>query len=254
VLSVLWSGTSWKMNGLIPFARDYASRLASQPADRWNGVQPFVIPSSTALAAMHDALGDVSGVMLGAQNAHWEDSGAWTGEVSVPQVADAGAQIVELGHSERREYFGETDRTVNLKVKAVMRHGLRPLICIGEPEATLQAGTSSDYISHQVEAALDGIPDTTAVLLAYEPIWAIGEAGREPGPDDIAGALSTLATRFGSSVEAILYGGSVNAGNATEILALPRVNGLFVGRSAWNVEGYMEILDVAARCAAGPRM
>ena len=250
---MLWAGTSWKMNGLIPFARDYASRLASQPADRWNGVQPFVIPSSTALAAVHDALGDGSGVMLGAQNAHWEDSGAWTGEVSVPQVADAGAQIVELGHSERRENFGETDRTVNLKVKAVMRHGLRPLICIGEPEATLQAGTSSDYISHQVEAALDGIPDTTGVLLAYEPIWAIGDSGREPRPDDIADGLNVLATQFGASVEGILYGGSVNAGNAAGILALPGVGGLFVGRSAWNVDGYMEILDIAARCAAGPR-
>ena len=250
---MLWAGTSWKMNGLIPFARDYASRLASQPADRWNGVQPFVIPSSTALAAVHDALGDLSGVMLGAQNAHWEDSGAWTGEVSVPQVADAGAQIVELGHSERRENFGETDRTVNLKVKAVMRHGLRPLICIGEPESTLQAGTSSDYISHQVEAALDGIPDTTGVLLAYEPIWAIGDSGREPRPDDIADGLNVLATQFGASVEGILYGGSVNAGNAAGILALPGVGGLFVGRSAWNVDGYMEILDIAARCAAGPR-
>jgi L-erythrulose 1-phosphate isomerase len=250
---VLWAGTSWKMNGLIPFARDYASRLASQPTDRWNGVQPFVIPSSTALAAVHDALGDLSGVMLGAQNAHWEDSGAWTGEVSVPQVADAGAQIVELGHSERRENFGETDRTVNLKVKAVMRHGLRPLICIGEPESTLQAGTSSDYISHQVEAALDGIPDTTGVLLAYEPIWAIGDSGREPRPDDIADGLNVLATQFGASVEGILYGGSVNAGNAAGILALPGVGGLFVGRSAWNVDGYMEILDIAARCAAGPR-
>ena len=245
---MLWAGTSWKMNGLIPFARDYALRLASQPADRWKGVQLFVIPSSTALAAVHDALGDGSRVMLGAQNAHWEESGAWTGEVSVPQVADAGAQIVELGHSERREYFGETDRTINLKVKAVMRHGLRPLVCVGEPDATFQAGASSDYVSHQVEAALDGIPDTTAVLLVYKPIWAIGDSGREPRPDDIADELSVLATQFGDSVEAILYGGSVNAANAAEILALPGVDGLFVGRSAWNVEGYMEILDVAARC------
>jgi len=201
------------------------------------GVQLFVIPSSTALAAVHDALGDGSRVMLGAQNAHWEESGAWTGEVSVPQVADAGAQIVELGHSERREYFGETDRTINLKVKAVMRHGLRPLVCVGEPDATFQAGASSDYVSHQVEAALDGIPDTTAVLLVYKPIWAIGDSGREPRPDDIADELSVLATQFGDSVEAILYGGSVNAANAAEILALPGVDGLFVGRSAWNVEG-----------------
>ena len=229
---MLWAGTSWKMNGLIPFARDYASRLASQPADRWKGVQLFVIPSSTALAAVHDALGDGSRVMLGAQNAHWEDSGAWTGEVSVPQIADAGAQIVELGHSERREYFGETDRTINLKVKAVMRHGLRPLVCVGEPDATFQAGASSDYVSHQVEAALDGIPDTTAVLLVYEPIWAIGDSGREPRPDDIADELSVLATQFGDSVEAILYGGSVNAANAAEILALPGGDGLFITRSA----------------------
>ena len=171
------------------------------------------------------------------KNAHWEESGAWTGELSVPQVADAGAQIVELGHSERREYFGETDRTVNLKVKAVTRHGLRPLVCVGNLKRRSRQARRATTSPVRLRRPWTGFPDTTAVLLAYEPIWAIGEAGREPGPDDIAGALSTLATRFGNSVEAILYGGSVNAGNATEILALPGVDGLFVGRSAWNVEG-----------------
>ena len=110
------------------------------------GVQPFVVPPATALTTVRDALPPSSGVVLGAQNAHWEDAGAWTGEVSVPQVADAGASLVEIGHSERREHFGDTDDVVRRKVAAVLRHGLVPLLCVGEPDEVKLAGSSVEHV------------------------------------------------------------------------------------------------------------
>src|SRR5699024_7347566 len=132
-MSSLWVGTSWKMNKTLAEARAWAEGLrdhldGTAPA----GVQPFVIPSFTATTAVAGILGEDAPVLLGVQNAHWEDAGAWTGEVSVPQAKDAGAQIVEIGHSERREHFGETVETTRLKVAAALRHGLTPLLCIGE--------------------------------------------------------------------------------------------------------------------------
>ena len=125
-----------------------------------------------------EALGPDSDVIVGAQNAHWEDGGAWTGEVSVPQAKDAGATLVELGHSERRTHFNETDATVNLKVRAVLRHGLIPLVCVGEPDEVFRQGGSSEYVVRQAHAALDQVDDVSDVLIAYEPVWAIGEGGR----------------------------------------------------------------------------
>ncbi|CAN5300644.1 hypothetical protein BH11ACT7_BH11ACT7_01470 [soil metagenome] len=132
-MSPLWIGTSWKMNKGLTEARLYARELSEYVSrNPPTGVQPFIIPSFTALAATRDELGADSPVLLGVQNAHWEDRGAWTGEVSVAQAKDAGAQLVEIGHSERREHFGETVATTRLKVAAVLAHGLVPLLCIGE--------------------------------------------------------------------------------------------------------------------------
>src|SRR5690606_5309353 len=124
-------------------------------------------------------------VLVGAQDAHWEDEGAWTGEVSVPQVKDAGARLLEIGHSERRAHFAETDERVNLKVQAALRHGVLPLVCVGEDAAQRAAGSAVDVVSSQVRAALDGVSSSTRVLLAYEPVWAIGAGGTPATPDDI---------------------------------------------------------------------
>lgn len=247
---MLWVGTSWKMNGTLAFARDYATRLAEAMADGApEGVQPFIIPPATALTTVHQILGPDSPVLLGVQNAHWEDAGAWTGEISVPQAADAGASLVEIGHSERREFFAETDETVNLKVKAALRHGLRPLLCFGESADVFAAGGSVAHVLAQVSAALADVDDISQVLLAYEPIWAIGEFGREARPDDIAPVFAALDAEYGGRVSAILYGGSVNPGNAAETLAVPGVTGLFIGRSAWKVEGYLQQVAIAASLA-----
>jgi L-erythrulose 1-phosphate isomerase len=245
-----WVGTSWKMTKTLAEARTYAEALAAAAratgADRWPGVQPFVIPPATALSTVRQALPASSGVRLGAQNAHWEDAGAWTGEVSVPQVADAGAELVEIGHSERREHFGDTDEVVRRKVHAALRHGLVPLLCVGETGDVRDAGGSVEHVLAQAHAALDDVDDVDdlgRVLIAYEPVWAIGEHGRAATPDDIAGVVAALAQDFGGSVEGLLYGGSVNRANALELMAVEHVSGLFIGRAAWDVDGFVAILD-----------
>ena len=243
-----WVGTSWKMTKTLAEARAYAEglRAAARPG-RWPGIQPFVIPPATALTTVRDALPPSSGVLLGAQNAHWEDAGAWTGEVSVPQVADAGAAIVEIGHSERREHFGDTDDVVNRKVAATLRHGLVPLLCVGEPDEVKLAGGSVEHVLAQVDAALAGIGDLSRVLVAYEPVWAIGEHGRPAEPGDVADVVAALAERWGARIAGILYGGSVSLTNAAELLFVPDVTGLFIGRAAWDVDGYVAILDAVAQ-------
>jgi len=155
--------------------------------------------------------------------------------------------LVELGHSERRAHFNETDATVNLKVRSVLRHGLVPLVCVGEPDEVFRQGGSSEYILRQAHAALDQVPDASEVLIAYEPVWAIGAAGRPAHPEDIESQFAALTEALRGRVRAILYGGSVNPENATETLAVPGVDGLFVGRSAWEVEGYLRLVDLAAQ-------
>lgn len=242
---MLWVGTSWKMNGTRAFARDYARALAGLDVASLGDIQPFIIPSFTAIDVAASEL-EGTRILVGAQNAAWEDAGAWTGEVSIPQAIDAGATLIEMGHSERREYFGETDETVNLKIKAALRHGAIPLVCFGEPAEVFEAGETLPFITAQINAALDGIADTSRVLLAYEPIWAIGEHGRPPRREDLVRTFAALAERYGDRVEAILYGGSVNHDNNKDILGIPGVGGLFIGRSAWTAEGYIRNLELAA--------
>jgi triosephosphate isomerase len=241
-----WVGTGWKMNKTLAQACGYAETLAATDPERWPGVQPFILPPATALASVSAVLGPSSHVLVGAQNAHWDDDGAWTGEVSVPQVADAGATIVEIGHSERRAFFAETDETVNLKVKATLRHGLTPLVCVGESEGVFAAGNSVLYVLDQVRAALDGVGDVSSVVLAYEPIWAIGSGGRPAAPSDIADVFAALRAEWGGSVKAVLFGGSVNPGNALATLGVKGVDGLFIGRAAWDVTGFIGLLDLVA--------
>ncbi|MCG7595691.1 triose-phosphate isomerase [Mycobacterium sp. PSTR-4-N] len=248
-MSPLWVGTSWKMNKGLAEARRYARGLADHVAQtRLRGVQPFIIPSFTALAATREELGPDSAVLLGAQNAHWEDRGAWTGEVSVVQAKDAGAQLVEIGHSERREHFGETVETTRLKVAAALAHGLVPLLCIGESAQIKHAGETSQYILGQAAGALDGLTadQMRAVLIAYEPIWAIGDGGRPATVDELRQPFADLNEVYGGRVRGLLYGGSVNLDNAEDLLSIDSVTGLFIGRAAWELPGFLQLLDTAA--------
>ncbi|WP_306316157.1 triose-phosphate isomerase [Mycolicibacterium aurum] len=245
----LWIGTSWKMNKGLAEARRYARGLHDHLGKTGlSGVQPFIIPSFTALAATRDELGAESPVLLGVQNAHWDDHGAWTGEVSVPQAKDAGAQLVEIGHSERREHFGETVATTRLKVAAALAHGLVPLLCIGESAEVNQAGESAPFILQQAAGALDGLtPEQLGrVLIAYEPIWAIGENGRPATVEELREPFAALGREYGGRTSGLLYGGSVNLDNAEDLLGIDHVTGLFVGRAAWELPGYLRLLQMAA--------
>lgn len=245
----LWIGTSWKMNKGLAEARQYVRGVSEHVARAGlSGVQPFVIPSFTAIAAARDELGANSPVLLGAQNAHWEDGGAWTGEVSVAQIKDAGAQLVEIGHSERREHFGETVATTRLKVAATLEHGLVPLLCIGESVEVKRAGDSSRFILEQAAGALDGLTaaQMARVLIAYEPIWAIGEQGRPATVDELQQPFADLGRQYGGATRGLLYGGSVNLDNAVDLLGIDYVSGLFIGRAAWTLPGYLRLLEMAA--------
>lgn len=243
-----WIGTSWKMNKTLAEAQAFAQGLIGAPEDP--RIQRFVIPPFTACREVKAMLADTT-VKVGAQNMHWDNAGAWTGEVSPVMLTDCNLDLVELGHSERREHFGETDETVGLKTAAAVRHGLMPLICIGETLAEREAGRAQEVLERQVRGALAGVADTDAtILLAYEPVWAIGVNGI-PATSDYADArqaeiIAVAQDVLGRRVPC-LYGGSVNPGNCEELIACPHIDGLFIGRSAWAVEGY---LDILARCAA----
>ena len=240
------------MNKTLAQARRYAMALAETETDCPNAIQRFVIPAFTMAREVKECLSRTS-VLVGAQNMHWEDEGAWTGEVSAPMLVDCMLDIVELGHSERRTHFGETDETVGLKTEAAVRHGLIPLICVGETGAERDAGKAGARLEEQVRAALaklTGNQKTRPVLFAYEPVWAIREQGSPASPayanarhDEI---IDTAREILGASVPC-LYGGSVTAENCADLIQQPSVNGLFIGRAASAVEGY---IDIIRRCAA----
>jgi triosephosphate isomerase len=248
----LWVGTSWKMNKTLAEAMVFAERLAAADGGRHPRVQRFVIPPFTAVRQVKERLSATS-VKVGAQNMHWEDGGAWTGEISPVMLKDCGLDLVEIGHSERREFFNETDEAVGRKTAAAVRHGLVPLVCIGETLAEREAGRADEVLKRQVEAALaplEGEQKKAPVLLAYEPVWAIGVNGI-PATMDYANArhekIAAVARAALGVAVPILYGGSVNPDNCAELIGQPAIDGLFIGRSAWTAEGYLDILDRTAR-------
>jgi L-erythrulose 1-phosphate isomerase len=248
-----WIGTSWKMNKSLAEARSFADGLVGADIVSDPRLQCFVIPPFTAIREVKAMLVGTA-VKVGAQNMHWAESGPWTGEISPLMLVDCGMDMVELGHSERREFFNETDETVGLKVEATVRHGMIPLICIGETLADRESGRADEVLAAEVRGALGALsPEQRAapILLAYEPVWAIGENGI-PATADYADArqaeiIKVAADILGRRVPC-LYGGSVNPGNCAELAACAHIDGLFIGRSAWNVSGYLDIL--ARVCAA----
>ena len=250
-MSMFWIGTGWKMNKTAAEARAYVSGLVDLLPPRRDDLSLFFVPPFTALAAAREAMGDAP-LLLGAQNMHWADSGAFTGEVSARMLAEFGVDLVELGHSERRAAFGETDATVSAKVKTALRHGMRPLVCVGDSAPERDAGASVEAIVRQVKLAFTGL-DAAALgqcLVAYEPVWAIGERGVPAQPEHVrmahAAIRRALRERTPHPVP-ILYGGSVNADNAAQLAMEPEVDGLFIGRAAWTARGLAGIVkEVAA--------
>ncbi|HCQ65948.1 MAG TPA: triose-phosphate isomerase [Rhodobacteraceae bacterium] len=247
-----WIGTSWKMNKTLAEALRFAEALAAADGGRDARIQRFVVPPFTAVREVKQMLAETS-VKVGAQNMHWDDAGAWTGEISPLMLKDCDLDMVEIGHSERRANFGETIETTGLKVAAATRHGLIPLLCIGETLEEREAGRAQEVLEAEVRGALaglDGDAKEAPILLAYEPVWAIGVGG-QPATSAYADArqaeiIAVAEDVLGRRVPC-LYGGSVNPDNCEELIGRSSIDGLFIGRSAWNVEGY---LDILARCSA----
>jgi triosephosphate isomerase len=245
------------MTKTLAESRAYAERLASAVLPP--GVRVFVLPPLTALSTVRSCLPPDTSVLLGAQNAHWAPEGAWTGEVSMGQVADAGAVLVEVGHSERREHFGETDEVVARKVRAAVDHGLTPLVCFGESRAVRGAGRTEELVVGQVRAAVSllDVEEVEDVVLAYEPIWAIGSDGRPARPAEIDPVLQVVVDALDElspdgARPRLLYGGSVTVDNAAELLAGPDTDGLFVGRGAWDVDDLLELVSICASHVGPP--
>ncbi len=253
----LWLGTSWKMTKTIGEALAYVEQLLT--VDIPSGMQVFVLPAHTALFAVANALPQDSPVLLGAQDAHWARDGAATGEVSMRMVRDAGASIVELGHSERRAAFGETDERIAWKVRAAVDSGLLPLVCVGESHEIRVAGGARDFVASQVAAALSGLNPTEVAraMVAYEPVWAIGEHGRAatlPEVTPVLDSIHEVASALSSTgrLRAVLYGGSVDADNISELVTADGVDGVFVGRAAWDAAGMRRLIEIAAQARRLP--
>ena len=247
-----WVGTSWKMNKTRAEGLAFARALGAAPAP--DGLQRFIAPPFTMIAEVAEVLAGTA-VVVGAQNGHWEDAGAWTGEISMAQVRDASATLVEIGHSERRAHFGETDQTVGLKVAAALRHGLVPLVCIGEHAEDKEAGRADEVLAREVTAAFGPVAGALeTVLLAYEPVWAIGEHGVPAEPtyaNERHERIAEVARGIMGRDVPVLYGGSVNADNCGALIRQPHVDGLFIGRAAWEVDGYLDILARVSRAIEG---
>lgn len=232
-----------------------AKALAQELAEAVNAdstVQVAVCPPAISLDAVYGALRG-SAVRVGAQNMHFEEKGAYTGEVSAAMLRSVGCHYVILGHSERRQYFGETDAGVNQKTKQALSHGLVPIVCVGETLAEREAGREQDVVRTQVLGALDGmaLDSADALVIAYEPVWAIG-TGVVATPDQaqemhafIRGLLRDLYEEDLANAIHILYGGSMKPGNADALCSLPDVNGGLVGGASLKADSFAEIIAIA---------
>ncbi len=242
-----WIGTSWKMNKLRADALTFANALKASPVSKNADVQPFVIPPFPYIADVANIL-NCTRVKIGAQNMHWDDEGAWTGEVSAPMIKDCGASMIELGHSERRTFFNETDETVALKVQAALKHGLLALVCIGDTKAEYDTGKTAQALERQTRAALKhvGRAALNSVIFAYEPVWSIGVGGVSADSDfanDQHQSIKAVTAEIVGSPLSVLYGGSVNPQNCCDLVKKSHIDGLFIGRSAWNALGYIGIVE-----------
>jgi triosephosphate isomerase len=242
---------NWKMHKTIAEAEAYVDELSARLGSSRTDVQLVVCPPFTALQAV---VNRSQGLGLGvfAQNMHEQPQGAFTGEISAPMLLEVGTGGVVLGHSERRQYFGETDRALAAKVPAAVDAGLVPLLCVGETEAEREAGETERKLRHQINEALERVPAErlAEVVIAYEPIWAIGTglvATPEQAQEAIAFIRALVADRSREAGEGvrILYGGSVTPENAPELLRLPDVDGALVGGASLRVESFLAIAAAA---------
>ncbi len=245
----LFVAGNWKMNKDLAGAVELATALKAEVGDRTD-IDIGVFPPYVYLPAAVEALKG-SRVIVGAQNLHPEPKGAFTAEISGPMILDVGATHVIIGHSERRHYFGETDEGVNIKLRAALACGLRPIVCIGETLEQREAGTTEQVVGAQLEGALRDLTVEQAgeLVLAYEPVWAIGTgvtATPQQAQDVHAFIRSRLAERFTPDVAAsvrIQYGGSVKPANAADLLGQDDIDGALVGGASLDAESFLGIIN-----------
>jgi triosephosphate isomerase len=243
---------NWKMHLGPARTREFFEAFRLPPAFPTERVQVLVFPPAVSLLAAAELPARDPRIALGAQNIHFEAQGAFTGETSAPMAAEAGATHVLVGHSERRHVFGESDAEVARKVGAALRHGLLPVVCVGETLAQRRAGRVEEVILVQLDAVLPVLGEGPArFMLAYEPVWAIG-TGETATPDDASQAHHVLRDRLaaklggdGAGNTPILYGGSVKPENAAELLAAPDVDGLLVGGASLDPASFSRIVEAA---------
>jgi len=247
---------NWKMNTDLSDGRTLAENIASGIAEagsRFDSVEFAVCPPFVHLQAVGAALSDVP-VSLGAQDVHREDEGAYTSDVSAPMLTSVGCTYVIVGHSERRQYYDETDGEVNQKARQAREHGLVPIVCVGETLDQRKGGDAEAVVTAQLDGALDGVAVNTAddLVVAYEPVWAIGtgESASPTQAQDMHAVIRThLRDRYGSEVAddiPLLYGGSMKPHNAADLLSEPDVDGGLIGSASLEAESFLGIAERAA--------
>jgi triosephosphate isomerase len=248
-MSTTICAANWKMNHGPTGAREFFDRFL----DGYESIperEVWFFPPEVSLESVASRVAGRAGIRVGAQNVYWEASGAFTGELSLPMARDAGADAVLVGHSERRHVFGETDAETGYKIRAALDAGVTPVLCVGEKLAEREAGDTLDVVHRQL-GALDAVDpaDLATLVVAYEPVWAIG-TGKNATPADAAAVHGSIHAWLGErgvteGAVPVLYGGSVKPGNASELLGQPAINGVLVGGASLDPESWQAI------CRAG---
>ena len=240
---------NWKMNKTAKEAKEFAEAVKTKIPS--NDTVDSVIGSPALFLETLVNAAEGTELKIAAQNSYWENEGAFTGETSPAALADLGVDYVIIGHSERREYFHETDEDINKKAKAIFANGMLPIICCGETLETYEAGKAAEFVGGQVSAALAGLSEeqVSSLVIAYEPIWAIG-TGKSASQDDAQKMCKvvrdTVAADFGQAVAdkvRVQYGGSVKPNNVAEYMACPDVDGALVGGASLEAESFLALLD-----------
>ena len=241
-------GGNWKMNLLPSEVRAYAEKLKQQTAYSEN-VDVIVAPPFIMLPQAVESFKD-SGIFVAAQNVSEYSSGAYTGEVSARQLRDLGITHVIVGHSERRTIYKETDASVNAKVLKVLENSMQPILCVGESEDIRNAGGTQELIASQLKTALTGVSDIARVIIAYEPIWAIGTGNTATAAqaEEVCAFIRSILTElYGETAQSVsvIYGGSMNEANADALLACPNIDGGLIGGAALIPETFAQIINTA---------
>lgn len=245
---------NWKMNMTVNESEGFLETFLLELGDE-KRVDVVIVPPFTAIPNVSEILEDVQNVKLGAQNMHWEKPGAYTGEICAPMLRELFVRYVVLGHSERRTYFGETDEIVNKKTKAVLAATMTPIVCIGETLEERDSGQVEAVLERQLRGSLADLTPSELedVVLAYEPVWAIG-TGRTATPEQaqeahafIRKVLTSMSDAATAGKVRIQYGGSVKPANTTELMAQPDIDGALVGGASLDPRGFAEIVKTTCR-------